>query len=358
LPLTRRDELRLICGEAWSCARYYLAVAIGCECHPYGRMCWWRGGATDNERRIEIDLPRRYGLLRFDVPNEHLRREIAHFELRHVNGREGNHEVLAELDVVESHDGNVFRAPNAELRQCLAQTHRNEIVVAGNGGRTVAFCARLKECVAAAVPTFQMGPRVQDVVGAEYEVAAAVRAVHASYALLAMCGVSGSGEVCDSPVSKTEQVFDGLLGSADVLEVDYARGNASHLFQKYEWEVSSLQLEEMGEIGVLVHYRSRDQPIDILVAEELHRAPLGRVAPFAADDEEHIALCFGVGTDSRHNFVVIRIVVLLDYHGNAAISARRLRSGLLGRPVVEQVDCREHPVARIAFDRCVVVEYS
>ena len=86
---------------------------------------------------------------------------------------------------------------------------------------------------------------------------------------------------------------------------------------------------------MLVHHRSSDQTVDILVAEELHRAPLGCVAPFTADDEQHVTLGLGVRADARHHFVVVGVVVLLDYHGDAAIAARRLRPGLLSRPVIE-----------------------
>src|ERR1700682_1356605 len=133
-------------------------------------MRWRRGGATDNERRIQINLSRRHGLLRFDVPNEHLRREITHLEFGHVNRRERNHEVLAKLDVVESHDGYVSRAANAELRQRLAQTHRHEIVVTGDGRGALALRARLKERMPAAVPVLEVRSCVYDVVGAEDEI--------------------------------------------------------------------------------------------------------------------------------------------------------------------------------------------
>jgi hypothetical protein len=147
---------------------------------------WWRGRATNDERRIEIDLSRCNGLLRFDVSNEHLRREISHFELGNPDRRERNHEVLAELDVVESYDRHFFGASNPELGQSLAQSHRDEVVIAGDGGGTVAFGARLKERVAAAIAVFEMCSGLYDVVGAEHEVAAAVRAMHSGHALLAV----------------------------------------------------------------------------------------------------------------------------------------------------------------------------
>jgi len=115
-----------------------------------------------------------------------LSREISHLEFGDPDRRERNHEVLAELDVVESDDRHFFGTANPELGQSLAQSHRDEVVVAGDGSWTVAFSARLKERVAAAIAVLEMGSGLYYVVRAEHEVAAAVGAMHSGHSLLAV----------------------------------------------------------------------------------------------------------------------------------------------------------------------------
>src|SRR2546423_1209210 len=109
---------------------------------------------------------------------------------------------------------------------------------------------------------------------------------------------------------------------------------------------------------MLVHHRSGDQPVDVLVAKELDRAPFGGVAPLATHDEEHVAPGFRVRAYSSGYFAVVRIVVLLDYERDATVSPRRFRAPLLGWSIIEELDGGEHAIPRIGLDGTTVVEHS
>src|SRR5690606_25538270 len=133
------------------------------------------------------------------VPNEDLGRPAAHLALRDVYGGQRDRCVACHFDVIVAHDRNILGHAEAKLSERANQTQCNEVIIAGDRGRTVIrTIAEVLETGVVAILEARAG--MYDVVVVEDEPLSAERAAHTLDALVAVHGVARSGEVNDALV--------------------------------------------------------------------------------------------------------------------------------------------------------------
>src|SRR5690625_3964847 len=167
----------------------------------------------------------------------------------------------------------------------------------------------------------------------------------------------GSRGMRDVVVTFQDKVFDGRFWSGDVVDIDHVCLQAANALDKHERDVVPLQLEKVGEVGIVIEQRVDNETVDVLRHQKLNEFPLEVVRALGVRHQQVVPPLFRRHLRPDNNIREVRIVDLLHDQAYTLLGCR-LETAPRSRTwaIVEIRDGLKDFASRMLTDRTLSID--